>query len=1596
MFHCFNPEETVVAEMKEDVPTMSPSGGYAQWKKAITFWKHATEVPDEKRGFKVALSLSGRAKEIAFKVPEAELAKETGLATLIAALDKVFLGSKVESVFVAVENLEEFKRDKDMSISTYIMEFIRLKDIVFSETEEREATQDSILAFRLLKQANLTQTEQQLVRATITALTFENMVETLKKIYGERFLPVGEASEASSSKAPAVKIKEEPTYYQYEPIYDEEEYQRCPEEEYEYDQPEEVLYTANGQPYRRTNYYANRGRGRPNFRGRGTPRYPPRNEGQGFEAPRDSNDKQRYTYNRRDPETGFITKCSTCKSVMHYYKECPHRNTSNPAITMFMKNHSVIEEIPDVIVKNNDKDIVYLMDQTLNKAILDTGATTTVCGDAWLKVYEESLTKDEAQKIEYLQEDKSFRFGDGNIVKSTEAVILSTEICGKPARIKSHIVNCKIPLLISRASMKRAKLIIDCENDEIRIGDSTQKLITTDNGHMTIEIGRSEDNMSTSCDDVAHQVMLTVDSPRKTATHLHRYFGHASGQKIGTVIRNSDIEQREDIQKELKKLDESCEFCIKHKRAAPHQKVGLPLGQGFNSVIAMDLKFIGDGIILHMIDVVTRFSSACIVEDKKAESIVHAIFVHWIAIFGRPDHYLTDNGGEFVNKELLSMCENLEIKILTTAAYAPWMNGIVERHNGVLGEMIEKIMEDTRVSLEISTCWAVNAKNSLCMVYGFSPYQLVMGRNPKIPNVLDSKTPTYLNESTCCKLVSDHLNSIYSARQEFTHAENSHRLKRALKEKIYPAANARFVNGDVVYFKREKIWKGPATVIGQDGKQVLMKNGGFVVKAHSSKVVLRNTATTQMDSKTTADVQNNEEVSGISRSDVTPSRRNVPKKVIEPQQWGMPEESSDEEEKNQGKIVPTLPTAVSEKEQLPPLEAEGDLVQIDEPEPEDTSTGNQIEDDKQTQNVVTPEMNTIPVNHPQQQEWNRVTVDKKGVIKLKKGDMIRFKETSDDSWKVAIVDSRAGKLKGVNQNSFNIIVDGDEDKCIPADKMASIERSNAAEAMMTKEIETFDHSPYQDYSDVILTNVCKRSDDLKIKEAQEKEMTKWKEFNVYTEVKDIGQQTISTRWVVEQKGDGLVKARLVARGFEEMLEDKKDAPTADKSSIRMFLTLSACNQWEIETIDIKSAFLQSHDLERDVFLKPPKIVRRPGVLWKIHKPIYGLDDAAKLWYNTVKEELISSGCKMLVLDHSVFAFYCENTQKLIGLLLVHVDDFLFGGTAKFKKAIIQKILDKYQISKQSSQSFVYLGWNVVQDEEGISMDQREYCKGILPVLPLPKKKDDELLSADEKKSYQGLLGKLNWLACQSRPDLKYDVLEHACYNQSPNVSNLKSLNKVTRRLIDGPQKIRFPKLDLVKSKLEIVVWTDASLGKLPNEGSGRGYIVFLKSGMKFSPLAWHSNKISKVCTSIFAAETLGFNDGVAEALLMRQTISELLYQTPRDDIIPIICIMDSKQLHQHLQSTSQTSDKRIRLEVALLREDINKNNVKGIFLVRSEYNLADCLTKKGQGASCDQMCRLLESGEMDQAYWEESLMSQIMTVEYWEDTNVLIELDESE
>ena len=80
-------------------------------------------------------------------------------------------------------------------------------------------------------------------------------------------------------------------------------------------------------------------------------------------------------------------------------------------------------------------------------------------------------------------------------------------------------------------------------------------------------------------------------------------------------------------------------------------------------------------------------------------------------------------------------------------------------------------------------------------------------------------------------------------------------------------------------------------------------------------------------------------------------------------------------------------------------------------------------------------------------------------------------------------------------------------------------------------------------------------------------------------------------------------------------------------------------KWKCSSLDVKSAFLQSHHLDRIVYLNPPRDIRKKNIVWKIMKPIYGLKDSAKNWYCSLKTELIALGCVESILDPTVYCFY---------------------------------------------------------------------------------------------------------------------------------------------------------------------------------------------------------------------------------------------------------------------------------------------------------------------------------------------------------------------
>ena len=99
----------------------------------------------------------------------------------------------------------------------------------------------------------------------------------------------------------------------------------------------------------------------------------------------------------------------------------------------------------------------------------------------------------------------------------------------------------------------------------------------------------------------------------------------------------------------------------------------------------------------------------------------------WIANFGVPRYILNDNGGEFVNAEMEALKAELNVVDLTTGAESPWQNGLCEKNHFTMDNILERVEDDyPKLSINAKLAWATMAKNSLMMVYGFSPYQLVM------------------------------------------------------------------------------------------------------------------------------------------------------------------------------------------------------------------------------------------------------------------------------------------------------------------------------------------------------------------------------------------------------------------------------------------------------------------------------------------------------------------------------------------------------------------------------------------------------------------------------------------------------------------------------------------------------------------------------------------------------------------------------------------------------------------------------------------------------------------------------------------------------
>ena len=129
-----------------------------------------------------------------------------------------------------------------------------------------------------------------------------------------------------------------------------------------------------------------------------------------------------------------------------------------------------------------------LFNDSMYYAILGTACSSTVCGIEWMTSFLQSLTPEARASVVEVESDARFKFGDGVTYKSLKKVVIPVKIAGLNERLGTDVVDCLIPQLLSKKSMKRGEMKINLVNDTASIRGRQIKLNCTSSGHYCIPL----------------------------------------------------------------------------------------------------------------------------------------------------------------------------------------------------------------------------------------------------------------------------------------------------------------------------------------------------------------------------------------------------------------------------------------------------------------------------------------------------------------------------------------------------------------------------------------------------------------------------------------------------------------------------------------------------------------------------------------------------------------------------------------------------------------------------------------------------------------------------------------------------------------------------------------------------------------------------------------------------------------------------------------------------------------------------------------------------------------------------------------------------
>ena len=241
--------------------------------------------------------------------------------------------------------------------------------------------------------------------------------------------------------------------------------------------------------------------------------------------------------------------------------------------------------------------------------------------------------------------------------------------------------------------------------------------------------------------------------------------------------------------------------------------------------------------------------------------------------------------------------------------------------------------------------------------------------------------------------------------------------------------------------------------------------------------------------------------------------------------------------------------------------------------------------------------------------------------------------------------------------------------------------------------------------------------------------------------------------------------------------DETFSPMAMIKSIKILLSIAAYYDYEIWQMDVKTAFLNGYLEENIYMMQPDGFITevQEHMVCKLHKSIYGLKQASRLWNKRFDQVIKSFGFDQNEEEPCV---YRKMQDDMVVFLILYMDDILLIGNdfEKLSKVKIQ-LATQFQMKDLGEAQYV-MGIKIIRDRKNkiIALSRENYIDSILSKYNMQDSKkgftpfryginlsqDQCPMTTKEKEymktvPYASAVGSLMYVMLCTRPDICYSI-----------------------------------------------------------------------------------------------------------------------------------------------------------------------------------------------------------------------------------------------